>query len=84
MSDDLAKLDEEINPALAVPVTVGDMLTLAKRFRSRAYWCRDGFYSDAAELAQNAAIREAFEGYAQELDDLFSFSSELTQSEKKR
>jgi hypothetical protein len=68
-------------PDGAKMVTVGQMFDLAKRFRSKAYWWRDGYYTTDAEAASNHAVRETFEGIAQELDELFGFDSQLTSNE---
>ena len=43
---------------------------LAKRLRSRAEWCRDGWYSSDAEVAKNAAVRETLEGIAEDIEEL--------------
>lgn len=64
------------------PVTLEHMFTLAKRFRTKAEWeCRDGWYDDTAEKAKNSAMKEVYEGVANEIDNLFDFDSGLTREE---
>jgi len=70
-------------PDAVQTVTVGQMFTLAKRFRSRAYWMHDDHYTSDLDGVRNAAMRESFEGFADELDQLFGFTSELTSDERK-
>lgn len=66
------------------PVTVNDMLTLAKRLRSFALWeVRDGYYTTDQESAVNRAVRESVEAVATEIDSVFGFDSHITQEEAK-
>lgn len=46
------------------------LAALAKRLRSRAEWCRDGWYSSETEIAKNAAVRETLEGIAEDIEEL--------------
>jgi hypothetical protein len=71
-------------PDAAKAGTVGQMFTLAKRLRSRAYWIYDDHYTSDLDGVKNAAKRDAFEGFAGELDELFGFDSNLTKDEMKR
>lgn len=71
-------------PDAAKAVTVGQMFTLAKRLRSKAYWSGDPYYDDANASLKNSAINDALTGFADELDSVFGFDSNLTTEECKR
>jgi hypothetical protein len=54
------------------------MLVLARKLRAKAKWDYvDGWYSTDADQARNSAKREAFEDFAQLLDETFDFDSSL-------
>jgi hypothetical protein len=65
-------------------VTVGQLFELAKKLRSRAYWMHDDHYTSEMDGARNAAIKEALEGFAEELDSTFGFDSVLTSDERRQ
>lgn len=66
-------------------VTTEQMLTLAKRLRSRAYWMSGGsYYYSEHENTRDEAIKNTLEAVAGELDALFDFDSSLTMEEMKR
>jgi hypothetical protein len=64
-------------PMMSRAVSVGQMFQLAKRLRTRAYWYH------AVDATVEAATAEALIGFADELDKLFAFKSELTEEERK-
>jgi hypothetical protein len=60
------------------------MLALAKKLRSAAYWCDDGYYSTLAESASNSAKRDVYEEIASSIDRAFDIDFTLTREEAKR
>lgn len=61
------------------------MLVLARKLRAKAKWDYvDGWYSTDADQARNSAKREAFEDFAQLLDETFEFDSSLNMPHERR